>query len=117
MEETYHVTFSEDDEAISKSSTKDDEINFNENRSFPDDEFLIPRSKVSQSFGKDDYFPYDINSFEESPEFTIADDHPIYNEPDDSESPDNLEPTKVQDSIINEPISVAEPSPTLSSMN
>ncbi|GJW80941.1 retrovirus-related pol polyprotein from transposon TNT 1-94 [Tanacetum coccineum] len=35
MEETYHVTFSENDEEISKSSLKGDEINFNENRSFP----------------------------------------------------------------------------------
>ncbi|GJW72046.1 retrovirus-related pol polyprotein from transposon TNT 1-94 [Tanacetum coccineum] len=43
MEETVHVTFSEDDEAISQSSTEGDAINFNENRSFPDDEFLEPR--------------------------------------------------------------------------
>ncbi|GJS43086.1 retrovirus-related pol polyprotein from transposon TNT 1-94 [Tanacetum coccineum] len=35
--ETYHVTFSEDDEAISQSSTEGDEINFNENYFFPDD--------------------------------------------------------------------------------
>ncbi|GJS69562.1 putative reverse transcriptase domain-containing protein [Tanacetum coccineum] len=47
MEETYHVTFSEDDEAISKSNTKGDEINFNKNRSFPDDEFIVPRNNVS----------------------------------------------------------------------
>ncbi|GJW60401.1 retrovirus-related pol polyprotein from transposon TNT 1-94 [Tanacetum coccineum] len=39
MEETYHVTFSEDDEAISQISTEGDAINFNEIRSFPDDEF------------------------------------------------------------------------------
>ncbi|GJT76553.1 retrovirus-related pol polyprotein from transposon TNT 1-94 [Tanacetum coccineum] len=39
MEETYHVTFSEDDEAISQSSTEGDEINFNENYSFFDDYF------------------------------------------------------------------------------
>nr|GEX44106.1 retrovirus-related Pol polyprotein from transposon TNT 1-94 [Tanacetum cinerariifolium] len=58
MEETDHVTFSKDDEAITKSSIEGDAINFNENRSFSDDEFLIPRSKVSQSSGKDDYFPY-----------------------------------------------------------
>nr|GEX84853.1 retrovirus-related Pol polyprotein from transposon TNT 1-94 [Tanacetum cinerariifolium] len=57
-EETYHVTFSKDDEAIIKSSTAGDEINFNENRFFLDDEFLVPRSKVSQCSGKDDYFPY-----------------------------------------------------------
>ncbi|GJS35681.1 retrovirus-related pol polyprotein from transposon TNT 1-94 [Tanacetum coccineum] len=40
MEETVHVTFSEDDEAISHTSTEGDEINFNESQSFPDDEFL-----------------------------------------------------------------------------
>ncbi|GJT07320.1 retrovirus-related pol polyprotein from transposon TNT 1-94, partial [Tanacetum coccineum] len=58
MEETCHVTFNEDDEAITKSSTKGDEINFNKNRSFLDDEFLVPRSNVSSSSNKDDYFPY-----------------------------------------------------------
>ncbi|GJZ98750.1 retrovirus-related pol polyprotein from transposon TNT 1-94, partial [Tanacetum coccineum] len=47
MEETYHVTFSEDDEAIYQSNTEGDAINFNENRSFPDDEFLEPRNKVT----------------------------------------------------------------------
>nr|GEV31790.1 hypothetical protein [Tanacetum cinerariifolium] len=45
---TIHVTFSEDDEAISQSSIDGDAINFNENRSFPNDEFLEPRSKVTQ---------------------------------------------------------------------
>ncbi|GJV85946.1 hypothetical protein Tco_1525844 [Tanacetum coccineum] len=58
MEETYHVTFSEYDEAISESTIEGDEINFNENRSFLDDEFLVIRNKVSQYFGNDDYFPY-----------------------------------------------------------
>ncbi|GKF12527.1 hypothetical protein Tco_0050453, partial [Tanacetum coccineum] len=58
MKETCHVTFSEDDEAISKSITEGDEINFNENRSFPDDEFFIPRNKISQCSGNDDYFTY-----------------------------------------------------------
>ncbi|GJS79867.1 hypothetical protein Tco_0729748 [Tanacetum coccineum] len=46
MKETYHVTFSEDDEAISQSSTEGDAINFNENRSFPDDEFLELRNNL-----------------------------------------------------------------------
>nr|GEX28249.1 retrovirus-related Pol polyprotein from transposon TNT 1-94 [Tanacetum cinerariifolium] len=46
MKEIVHVTFSEDDEAISQSSTKGDAINFNENRSFLDDEFLEPRSEL-----------------------------------------------------------------------
>ncbi|GKA33371.1 retrovirus-related pol polyprotein from transposon TNT 1-94 [Tanacetum coccineum] len=54
MEETVHVTFSEDDEAISQSSTEGDAINFNENRSFPDDEFLEPRSEVTQCIGNTD---------------------------------------------------------------
>nr|GEY14394.1 uncharacterized mitochondrial protein AtMg00810-like [Tanacetum cinerariifolium] len=39
MEETFHVTFSGDDEAISQSNTEGDAINFNEVISFPDDEF------------------------------------------------------------------------------
>nr|GEW99050.1 retrovirus-related Pol polyprotein from transposon TNT 1-94 [Tanacetum cinerariifolium] len=39
MEETFHVTFSEDDEAILQTSTEGDAINFNEVNSFPDDEF------------------------------------------------------------------------------
>ncbi|GJX61807.1 retrovirus-related pol polyprotein from transposon TNT 1-94 [Tanacetum coccineum] len=39
-----HVTFNEDDEAISQSSTEGDAINFNENMSFLDDEFLEPRT-------------------------------------------------------------------------
>ncbi|GJW44934.1 retrovirus-related pol polyprotein from transposon TNT 1-94 [Tanacetum coccineum] len=84
MEETVHVTFSEDDEAISQSSTEGDAINFNENRSFLDDEFLEPRSK-------------DSVSTEEPPEFTIIDDQP--------ESDDNLELTKIQNNITDEIIS------------
>ncbi|GJY67755.1 hypothetical protein Tco_0470737 [Tanacetum coccineum] len=121
MEETYHVIFSEDDEAITKSSTEGDEINFDENRSFHHDEFLVPRSKVSQSSSKDDYFPYvlaydplstnnitipdhvistntptlhDINSYDESPEFSIADDHHVHQEPDVSDPTDNSKPAE-----------------------
>ncbi|GJT94271.1 retrovirus-related pol polyprotein from transposon TNT 1-94 [Tanacetum coccineum] len=78
MEETYHITFSEDDATITQTSTE----------------------------GKDDYFPYfpafnplsinnitipypitptvqDINSPDESPKFLIADDHHVHHEPDD----------------------------------
>nr|GEX36332.1 retrovirus-related Pol polyprotein from transposon TNT 1-94 [Tanacetum cinerariifolium] len=89
MQETYHVTFSEDDEAITQSNTE----------------------------GKDDYFPYvpaydplsinnitipdtitpiltptpqDINSLDESPELSIDDDHPIHHKPN------KLEPSEVQ---------------------
>ncbi|GKE93609.1 retrovirus-related pol polyprotein from transposon TNT 1-94 [Tanacetum coccineum] len=78
MEETVHVTFSEDDEAISQSSTEGDAINFNENRSFPDNEFLKPRSEES------------VIS-EDPPKFTEADNHPALNEPDQTESADLFE--------------------------
>ncbi|GKC00191.1 retrovirus-related pol polyprotein from transposon TNT 1-94 [Tanacetum coccineum] len=44
MEESFHVTLSEDDEAISQTSTEGDAINFNEVNSFPDDEFNEPRT-------------------------------------------------------------------------
>ncbi|GKC97819.1 retrovirus-related pol polyprotein from transposon TNT 1-94 [Tanacetum coccineum] len=89
MEEIVHVTFSEDDEAISQSSIEGDAINFNENRSFPDDEFLEPR-----------------NPFE----FTKADNHPALNELDQTESADSFEPVdhfepvKPQNNVIIEPI-------------
>nr|GEU78569.1 retrovirus-related Pol polyprotein from transposon TNT 1-94 [Tanacetum cinerariifolium] len=45
MEETFHVTFSEDNEAISQTSTEGDAINFNEVNSFPDDELSEPRTE------------------------------------------------------------------------
>ncbi|GKD88285.1 hypothetical protein Tco_1363792 [Tanacetum coccineum] len=111
MEETVHVTFSEDDEAISQSNTKGDAINFNKNRSFPDDEFFKPSSKVTQCPGNIEYFPYitvykntiptnspilqDSVSSEEPPEFTVTEDHPSLIELDQPESADNLEPAKI----------------------
>ncbi|GKC60258.1 retrovirus-related pol polyprotein from transposon TNT 1-94, partial [Tanacetum coccineum] len=100
MEETVHVTFSEDDEVISQSSTEGDAINFNENRSFPDDEFLKPRSEVS------------VTS-EDPLEFTEADNHPTLNEHDQTESADHLEPVEPQNNVIIEPISDVQPSPTI----
>ncbi|GJR42069.1 retrovirus-related pol polyprotein from transposon TNT 1-94 [Tanacetum coccineum] len=100
IEETYHVTFSEDDEAIFKSSTEGDEINFKENRSFPDDEFLVPRNK-------------DLNSPDEQPEFTIVDDHHVLNEHDDSESVEDLGIAEDQVSTIIEHVSNVKPSPTI----
>ncbi|GJW21318.1 retrovirus-related pol polyprotein from transposon TNT 1-94, partial [Tanacetum coccineum] len=130
MEETVHVTFSEDDEAVSQSSTEGDAINFNENRSFLDDDFLEPRSKVTQYSTNIEYFPYihayenitpadstilpDFVSHEDPPEFTIADDHPAISEPDQLELADNLEPIEIQNNVINEPISDVQPSPILS---
>ncbi|GJY47039.1 retrovirus-related pol polyprotein from transposon TNT 1-94 [Tanacetum coccineum] len=86
MEETVHVTFSEDDEAIFQSSTEGDAINFNENRSFPDDEFLEPRND--------------------------AENYPAINKPDQIESADLLEPAEPQTNIIHEPISDVQPSPS-----
>ncbi|GKD98982.1 hypothetical protein Tco_1382879 [Tanacetum coccineum] len=133
MEKTYHVTFSEDDEAISQSNTKGDAINFNENRSFPDDEFLEPRSIVTQCSGNIKYFPYipayetilennitptdspilqDSVSLEEPSEFTIADDHLALSEHDHPGSADNLEPAEFQDNVINKQINEFQPSPT-----
>ncbi|GKC63689.1 retrotransposon-related protein [Tanacetum coccineum] len=58
---------------------------------------------------------HNINSSDESPEFSIANDHPIYNEPDD------LEPAKNHNDIFktqnitsdDNPISKAEPSLTI----
>nr|GEV01226.1 hypothetical protein [Tanacetum cinerariifolium] len=58
MEETFHVTFSKDDEAISQSSTEGDAINFNEVRSFPDDEFNKPRTSDTLCNANIEYFPY-----------------------------------------------------------
>nr|GEU67309.1 hypothetical protein [Tanacetum cinerariifolium] len=138
MEETYHVTFSEYDEAISQSSIEGDAINFNENCSFPDDELLKPRSKVTQGLRNIDYFPYslayeplpsnnttilennitptdlpipqDAVSPKEPPEFTSADDYLALNDLDHPELADNLKPAEIQDIVISEPISNVQPS-------
>ncbi|GJV49044.1 retrovirus-related pol polyprotein from transposon TNT 1-94 [Tanacetum coccineum] len=91
IEESYQVTFSEDDDAISQSSTEGNAVNFNENRSFPDDEFLEPRNKVTHSLGNVEYFPYDSGSPSEQTGFPIANNHLVQNEVDYSESADNLE--------------------------
>ncbi|GKA18057.1 retrovirus-related pol polyprotein from transposon TNT 1-94 [Tanacetum coccineum] len=128
MEEIVHVTFSEDDDAISKSSTEGDAIKFNENRSFPDDEFLEPRNKATQCSANIEYFPYisayenitpansltlqDSVSSEDPPEFTVADNHPALSELDHPKSADNLEPTEIQDNVSNEPISDIHHSPS-----
>nr|GEV23180.1 putative ribonuclease H-like domain-containing protein [Tanacetum cinerariifolium] len=92
MEENVHVTFSKDDEAISQSSIEGEAINFKENKSFPDDEFLKCISE-------------DSVSFEELPEFTNADNHPAFNKHDHFESVDNLEHVEIQDNIFTKPTS------------
>ncbi|GKD38329.1 retrovirus-related pol polyprotein from transposon TNT 1-94 [Tanacetum coccineum] len=58
IKETYHITFGEDDEAISQSSTEGDAINFNENRSFPDDEFPEPWRKITKGSCNNKHLPY-----------------------------------------------------------
>ncbi|GJV31687.1 retrovirus-related pol polyprotein from transposon TNT 1-94 [Tanacetum coccineum] len=119
-----------------------DEINFSENRSFLDDEFIAPRNNVSQCAGSDSYFPYvlaydplSINIIIPDPitpsdptltglikfsepitipneSYITADDHPILNEHDDSESVEDLGDAENQVFIIREPISEAETSTT-----
>nr|GEW96516.1 hypothetical protein [Tanacetum cinerariifolium] len=84
--------------------TKGDEINFNENKSFPDDEYLVPRNP-SQITRNDDHLPYvpafdplltnnitfldtvnpttnNINSSDEPPKFSMAGDNHLHNELD-----------------------------------
>ncbi|GJR20431.1 hypothetical protein Tco_0968958 [Tanacetum coccineum] len=91
--------------------TEGDAINFNENRSFLDDEFLEPRSKVTQCSGYIEYFSYipayenitpthslilqDSVSPKEPHVFTSADDHPALTDHVHTESTDNLEPAKI----------------------
>nr|GEW73153.1 retrovirus-related Pol polyprotein from transposon TNT 1-94 [Tanacetum cinerariifolium] len=103
-----------------------DAINFNENRSFPDYEFLEPRSEVTQCPGNTEYFPY-ILAYENTtpsespilqvsiipgdpPEFTEADNHPALNEPDPTESADHFGPAEPQNNVIIEPINNVQPS-------
>ncbi|GJV96403.1 retrovirus-related pol polyprotein from transposon TNT 1-94 [Tanacetum coccineum] len=121
MEEIVHVTFSEDDEAISQSSTEGDAINFNKNRSSPDDESLKPRSEVTQCPGNTEYLSYIPAyenttpseshilrlsiTFENPPVFTNADNHPALNEPDQTESADHFKPVEPQNNVIIELIS------------
>ncbi|GJW54471.1 retrovirus-related pol polyprotein from transposon TNT 1-94 [Tanacetum coccineum] len=130
MEEIVHVTFSEDDQAISQSSTEGDAINFNENISFPDNEFFEPMSEVTQCPGNTKYFPYipayenttpsdspilQVSIISEDPlEFIEADNHPALNEPVQTESADLFEPGEPQNNVIIEPISDVQPSPSIS---
>ncbi|GJV12033.1 retrovirus-related pol polyprotein from transposon TNT 1-94 [Tanacetum coccineum] len=57
------------------------------------------------------------DSSEEPPMFPIANDYPVQNELDHSESTNNLKPAEVEDLIINESISGAKPSPTITSLS
>ncbi|GJW02320.1 retrovirus-related pol polyprotein from transposon TNT 1-94 [Tanacetum coccineum] len=120
MEEIVHANFSENDEAISQTSTEGYAINFNENRSFPDDEFIEHRTKDTQCSVNIEYFPY-VSAYEnitlavlptlqnsvtsEEPlEFTKADNHPTLIKPDRAESIDLLDSAEPQNNVIIEPI-------------
>ncbi|GKC33509.1 retrovirus-related pol polyprotein from transposon TNT 1-94 [Tanacetum coccineum] len=116
LEETFHVTFNEADEVIRHTITEGDDINFNENRSFPDDEFLVPRKTLNHYTSYDDYVPaFDplstnnitipdlitpttkiISSSSESPDSPVTDDYLGSSKPDESE------PTKpnVHDNLV-----------------
>ncbi|GJX03735.1 retrovirus-related pol polyprotein from transposon TNT 1-94 [Tanacetum coccineum] len=129
VEEIVHITFSEDDEAISQTSTEGDAINFNENRSFPDDEFIEPRSKDTQCFVNIEYFCYvsayenitlavlpTLQNFvtsEEPHEFMITDNLPDTHEHDHAESADILESDEPQDNVLSESISDDQPTPVI----
>ncbi|GJU92907.1 retrovirus-related pol polyprotein from transposon TNT 1-94 [Tanacetum coccineum] len=92
----------------------------------------------SQSIGNDDYLPYvfafnpfptyniiipdtvipsplNINSSNESPEFSIANDHPVHNEPNAIERAKNHNDTSESQTILSndDPIIEVEPSPTI----
>ncbi|GJW64006.1 hypothetical protein Tco_0115890, partial [Tanacetum coccineum] len=130
MEETVHDTISEDDEAISQTSTEGDAINFNKNRSFLDDEFIEHKTKDTQCSVNIEYFPY-VSVYEnitsailptlqnsvtskEPPEFTIAGDLPTIHEPDHDESADILESVEPQDNVLSESINDDQPAPVIS---
>nr|GEX81030.1 retrovirus-related Pol polyprotein from transposon TNT 1-94 [Tanacetum cinerariifolium] len=71
-----------------------------------DDGLFIGYSLMAKAFKN-------VVFFVEPLEFTSADDHPAFNELDLSKSDDILKPVKIQDTIINEPISDVQPSPTI----
>ncbi|GJZ46775.1 retrovirus-related pol polyprotein from transposon TNT 1-94 [Tanacetum coccineum] len=99
MEETLHLTFSKDDEAISQSSTECDDY-FSYVPAYDplstNNITILDHAIPSDSLNLQD-------SSNESPKFTISNDHHVQNKPDVSKSADDLDPTKSQDIIINEP--------------
>ncbi|GJY68253.1 hypothetical protein Tco_0471235 [Tanacetum coccineum] len=118
-----------EDDSLLQSITKGNAINFNENRSFPDDEFFKPRSELTQFLGNTEYFHY-IPAYENAtpsespilqvfvtsedpPEFTKVDNYLALNEPDQTESTDHFEPVKPQNNDIIEPISDVQHSLTI----
>lgn len=74
MEESVHITFSEDSEAISQSSSEGDAINFNENISFPEDEFVHPKNTENLCTANTEYFPFS-SAYEATPITLPIQDH------------------------------------------
>nr|GEV23402.1 uncharacterized mitochondrial protein AtMg00810-like [Tanacetum cinerariifolium] len=97
IKETIHVSFSEYDEVISQSSTEGDAINFNESRSFPDDEFFEPRSKVTRCPGNTEYFPH-VYAYENTTPFEspIPQVSAIPKDPSDDDQPSPTIPPSVE---------------------
>nr|GEW29059.1 hypothetical protein [Tanacetum cinerariifolium] len=127
-----------DELSVGKMSTEGDAINFNENRSFLNDEFQEPKRKIPQGSYNNKHLSYvltydplssnNINisknhtltdcaqnsvSPEEQLEPLNADDSLVLNEP--IESANNIAHVEVQLSFINEPISEAIPSTSIPS--
>ncbi|GKB79497.1 retrovirus-related pol polyprotein from transposon TNT 1-94 [Tanacetum coccineum] len=83
MEETYHVTFSEDDEAISQTSTEAYDPLSSNNINIPESHTL------------DDCIQNSVSP-EEQPEHSHVNDLQVINEPDYNELVDNLEPDQIE---------------------
>ncbi|GJW44018.1 putative reverse transcriptase domain-containing protein, partial [Tanacetum coccineum] len=114
MEETYHVTFNEDDEAISYKVTQcSRNIDY-----FPYILAYDPLPTINSTILENNITPTNSHlpqhsvSLKESHVFTNPDDHPTSNEVDHPNSADDLEPAEVQENVISEPISKAQTLPT-----
>ncbi|GKB26653.1 retrovirus-related pol polyprotein from transposon TNT 1-94 [Tanacetum coccineum] len=90
MEETVHVTFSEDDEAIFQSSTEGDGINFNETEPFQMMNSLNQGVKLLSTL-----------AILNLPEFMDADDHPALSDHNQLESANHLESADYLESTDN----------------
>nr|GEU53193.1 retrovirus-related Pol polyprotein from transposon TNT 1-94 [Tanacetum cinerariifolium] len=106
MEETFHVTFSEDNETISQTSTEGDAINFNEVNSFPDDEFSEPRTSDTLCSANTEYFPY-VPAFDRlsiinyvSPEPIITSSPLIFSTSEDSSIPNIEDVVLAPDEVV-----------------
>ncbi|GJW26134.1 retrovirus-related pol polyprotein from transposon TNT 1-94 [Tanacetum coccineum] len=79
-----------------------------------DDGFFLGYSLVAKAFReKNTPILQDLNSSDEHPEFTIADDYPVLNEHDDSKLVEDLRIAEDQVSTIIRPVSNVERSPTI----